>query len=138
MGRIRSTPARPSSKGKAKVAGDGTVVGGRPMGQGPPHPNLLRGRNRIFGAKVRNPGRRSSRLLWRRLKHAASRYNVASRSDGRGEYGCSRPELMPAELVWVADRLRAGGEIPRDMRRAVREIERQRRAGAAGRASGRA
>jgi hypothetical protein len=35
----------------------GTVVrGGRRIRQGPAHPNLLRGRNRHFGAKLADPG----------------------------------------------------------------------------------
>ena len=32
------------------------VLGGDPLVQGPPHPNLLRGRDRHFGAKVARPG----------------------------------------------------------------------------------
>lgn len=50
------TPERPSSKGPYEIAQSGTVVGGQPIVQGPPHPNLLRGRNRHFGAKLADPG----------------------------------------------------------------------------------
>jgi hypothetical protein len=56
-------PERPSTKGVADVkivqggAGPGAVVyGGEPLVQGQPHPNLLRGRNRHFGAKLADPG----------------------------------------------------------------------------------
>jgi hypothetical protein len=52
---------RPSSKGPIEVSdaparGTPTIVGGRPLPQGRPHPNLLRGRNRHFGAKLADPG----------------------------------------------------------------------------------
>jgi hypothetical protein len=33
-----------------------TVHGGNPLAQGPAHPNLLRGRDRHFGAKMADPG----------------------------------------------------------------------------------
>jgi hypothetical protein len=33
-----------------------TVIGGEPPVQGDPHPNLLRGRNRHFGARLADPG----------------------------------------------------------------------------------
>ena len=56
-----SPPTRPTARGpisevitpKGKPA---TVVGGTPIPQGPSHPNLLRGRNRLFGAKIADPG----------------------------------------------------------------------------------
>ena len=52
---------RPSTQGPPSVVTRGsgsevTVVGGRPLAQGPSHPNLLRGRNRHFGAKLADPG----------------------------------------------------------------------------------
>jgi hypothetical protein len=49
-------PSRPTTRGKATISDDGTVIGGEPIVQGPAHPNLLRSRNRHFGAKVSNPG----------------------------------------------------------------------------------
>lgn len=51
-------PARPASRGPVEVMGKdrNTVVhGGQPLPQGPAHPNLLRGRDRHFGAKVAQP-----------------------------------------------------------------------------------
>jgi hypothetical protein len=53
------TPDRPTSEGPPEVHMRGrnpVVVGGRPILQGEAHPNLLRGRNRIFGAKLADPG----------------------------------------------------------------------------------
>jgi hypothetical protein len=52
---------RPSSKGPVvKVVGrregNATVVGGAPLLQGTAHPNLLRGRDRHFGAKLADAG----------------------------------------------------------------------------------
>jgi hypothetical protein len=52
---------RPSSTGPTSVVTRGsgseiTVVGGTPIAQGAAHPNLLRGRNRHFGAKLADPG----------------------------------------------------------------------------------
>jgi hypothetical protein len=59
----KSSPERPASRGPAEVhvqnGGENhgvTIVGGNPLVQGPPHPNLLRGRNRHFGAKLADPG----------------------------------------------------------------------------------
>jgi hypothetical protein len=52
-------PERPTSVGAPDVKVDerGVVVrGGNPVVQGPAHPNLLRGRNRHFGAKLADPG----------------------------------------------------------------------------------
>lgn len=55
-------PPRPANPGPVtdvilpKGDGPGTVVGGRPIAQGKAHPNLLRGRNRHFGAKLADPG----------------------------------------------------------------------------------
>jgi hypothetical protein len=49
---------RPSSRGPAEVTGRdrSTVVhGGHPLKQGAAHPNLLRGRDRHFGAKTAQP-----------------------------------------------------------------------------------
>jgi hypothetical protein len=58
--RMRKRPSgRPSAIGPAKVTterGKITVRGGRPIVQGPAHPNLLRGRDRHFGAKLADPG----------------------------------------------------------------------------------
>jgi hypothetical protein len=66
LGRLRSSeagppaPDRPSSHGRSEVRVEGqrgTVVeGGPPRVQGKPHPNLLRGRDRHFGAKLADPG----------------------------------------------------------------------------------
>lgn len=51
---------RPSSHGPAEVkvdAGPGAIVhGGKPLPKGKSHPNLLRGRDRHFGAKLADPG----------------------------------------------------------------------------------
>lgn len=52
---------RPSSSGPVTAVetppkAPATVIGGRAPVQGPPHPNLLRGRNRHFGAKLADPG----------------------------------------------------------------------------------
>jgi hypothetical protein len=44
-----------------------TVVGGPPLPQGPAHPNLLRGRNRIFGAKLADPGRAFDEAVQQRV-----------------------------------------------------------------------
>ena len=55
----KPAPERPSSTGRARVnAGhDGLVVsGGRPRVVGAAHPNLLRGRNRHYGAQMADPG----------------------------------------------------------------------------------
>jgi hypothetical protein len=62
--RARNAPPpveRPSAYGPATIKdGPGgalsTVIGGRPPVLGPAHPNLLRGRNRHFGAKLADPG----------------------------------------------------------------------------------
>jgi hypothetical protein len=51
--------ARPRAEGVVKVSGKNrntTIHGGRPLMQGDPHPNLLRGRDRHFGAKMSQPG----------------------------------------------------------------------------------
>jgi hypothetical protein len=62
--RLRNAPAapeRPATQGHAEVkvdaAGRTVVEGGMPAVQGPAHPNLLRGRDRHFGAKLADPGR---------------------------------------------------------------------------------
>lgn len=53
-------PERPATPGPVEVFEDenrGTVVyGGKAPVQGPAHPNLLRGRDRHFGAKLADPG----------------------------------------------------------------------------------
>ena len=56
-------PMRPSARGRSdvKVTDGGenhgaVVAGGLPLPQGPAHPNLLRGRDRHFGAKLADPG----------------------------------------------------------------------------------
>lgn len=63
LGKLRNsrpTPDRPSSYGQPEVRAErqrGTVVeGGPPPVQGRSHPNLLRGRDRHFGAKLADPG----------------------------------------------------------------------------------
>lgn len=54
---MNSSPERPSSQGPVEVhPRNGVVYGGRPLLQGKPHPNLLRGRDRHFGAKLADPG----------------------------------------------------------------------------------
>jgi len=53
---MSSSPKRPSSEGPPEIHDDGTVYGGRRLPQGKPHPNLLRGRDRHFGAKLAEPG----------------------------------------------------------------------------------
>jgi hypothetical protein len=55
----KSSVERPASKGPIEIHernGALTVYGGRPLPQGRPHPNLLRGRDRHFGAKLADPG----------------------------------------------------------------------------------
>jgi hypothetical protein len=55
----RPTRQRPTSLGKTKVAvtsRHGVVVHGKAPIQGLAHPNLLRGRDRHFGAKMADPG----------------------------------------------------------------------------------
>jgi hypothetical protein len=59
--RLRRHPDRPSAHGKPSVrVGSNTagavVAGGAAPAQGHPHPNLLRGRDRHFGAKLADPG----------------------------------------------------------------------------------
>lgn len=53
-------PERPSSYGPTEVKGrhqrETVVIGGKPIVQGAPHPNLLRGHDRHFGAKLADPG----------------------------------------------------------------------------------
>lgn len=62
LGRVRNAkpaPERPSSKGPVEVKGehrDTVIYGGQPLVQGKSHPNLLRGRDRHFGAKLADPG----------------------------------------------------------------------------------
>lgn len=60
-GSAAKAAARPATRGPVtEVITTGnqpaTVIGGEPLPQGQPHPNLLRGRNRIFGAKLADPG----------------------------------------------------------------------------------
>ena len=57
----KPTPDRPSKKGPVTdivtpAKGPATVVGGDPIPHGQDHPNLLRGRNRHFGARLADPG----------------------------------------------------------------------------------
>ena len=51
-------PERPTKRGPAQVSTRRPLVvhGGEPVMVGPDHPNLLRGRNRHFGAKLSDPG----------------------------------------------------------------------------------
>lgn len=53
-------PVRPHTEGPAEVVAHGrhnpVVVGGKSPPMGPSHPNLLRGSNRHFGAKLSDPG----------------------------------------------------------------------------------
>lgn len=65
LGRVskaKPAPKRPSTVGKADVKVDEgrhqkpVRVGGKPIVQGEAHPNLLRGRDRHFGAKMSSPG----------------------------------------------------------------------------------
>ena len=53
------SPERPTTTGtrEVKIVRGGVVVqGGRPIPQGQAHPNLLRGTNRHFGARMADPG----------------------------------------------------------------------------------
>jgi hypothetical protein len=54
--RMQATPDRPTNHPPVELTASGIVTGGRPPVQGDPHPNLLRGRNHIFGAKLADPG----------------------------------------------------------------------------------
>jgi hypothetical protein len=69
---------RPSSRGAVKVVKTNeravVVVGGNPPLQGTPHPNLLRGRNRHFGAKLADPGQ-----VFREALEAAVEERLAER-----------------------------------------------------------
>jgi len=60
MSNPKPAPARPHTEGKAEVKGrhgrEVVVVGGKPLIQGEPHPNLLRSSDRHFGAKLADPG----------------------------------------------------------------------------------
>ncbi len=59
MQNAKPAAERPSSHGPVVVVGehrDTTVKGGKPLKQGKAHPNLLRGRDRHFGAKLADPG----------------------------------------------------------------------------------
>lgn len=57
LANMRRTPApRPRNPGPATIDKDGIVVGGRPPLRPPANPNLLRGVNRIYGAKTADPG----------------------------------------------------------------------------------
>jgi len=65
MRNAKPAPERPSSVGPTEIrvreggSNHGAVIrGGNPLLQGPPHPNLLRGRgrDRHFGAKLADPG----------------------------------------------------------------------------------
>lgn len=63
---------RPTSAAPAEVVvqrGGVTVVGGRPPVVGKPHPNLLRGRNRHFGAKLADPGQAFREAVEAELRH---------------------------------------------------------------------
>ena len=53
---LQKHPDRPATGGPAELTRAGVVVGGRAPVRTPDHPNLLRGRNRIFGAKLADPG----------------------------------------------------------------------------------
>ena len=52
----RPVPPRPSKVGPVTDVAAGTVIGGERLPQGKAHPNLLRSRNRHFGAKLADPG----------------------------------------------------------------------------------
>jgi hypothetical protein len=57
--RLHREPDRPTANGPAKIAmerGQVQVRGGAPRLMGAAHPNLLRSRNRHFGAKLADPG----------------------------------------------------------------------------------
>lgn len=61
LSRLLGVAARPTARGPVEVGGKAeggapVVTGGNPIVQGEPHPNLLRGRNRHFGAKMADPG----------------------------------------------------------------------------------
>ena len=58
--KLRQHPDRPTTTGPSEVhvqrSGRAIVSGGRPPKVGKAHPNLLRGTDRHFGAKLSNPG----------------------------------------------------------------------------------
>ena len=54
--KLRSLPDRPTRRGNAEANREGVVAGGTPSVQGPAHPNLLRGYDRHYGAKMAAPG----------------------------------------------------------------------------------
>lgn len=84
--RLRTSPARPTKRGRSQVkagAGHRVVHGGTPIPQGPAHPNLLRGRDRHYGAKVSKPG-----TAWENAVAEAVAERVAS-----GELVLAEPEL---------------------------------------------
>jgi len=56
MRRNPGAASRPTTTGRAEVKANGVVLGGQPRVKGPAHPNLLRGYNRIYGAKLADPG----------------------------------------------------------------------------------
>jgi hypothetical protein len=58
----KEAPERPEAPGPTEVkitkdVGGAVVYGGKAPVQGPSHPNLLRGRDRHFGARIADPGK---------------------------------------------------------------------------------
>jgi hypothetical protein len=77
--KTRSPQQRPTARGAPEAmtrgageAGGAVVRGGSPIKQGPAHPNLLRGRNRHFGAKLAKGG-----SAWEEAVREAARVMVA-------------------------------------------------------------
>jgi hypothetical protein len=73
---------RPASQPAPVVTGQSipTVVGGQPIPQGPAHPNLLRSRNRHFGARVAAPG-----VQWEQAVEQAVAERLAQRAQNNAD-----------------------------------------------------
>ena len=81
----RSAPERPTTTGRPEVkvnpqTGSAVVYGGRTPVQGAAHPNLLRGRDRHFGAKLADPG-----LAFQEAVDAAVAARLATTDVGEAE-----------------------------------------------------
>ncbi len=61
------------------------VVGGPPLVMGKPHPNLLRGRNRHFGAKLADPGQAFHEPVERARAEHRARQGAATPADPQQE-----------------------------------------------------
>ena len=80
----KPAPARPSARGPAQVITSGnkpaTVIGGQPLPQAAAktNPNLLRGRNRHFGAKLAEPGLAFDEAVEARVLEELAKYDQPS------------------------------------------------------------